>query len=542
MSTTNNISVDKKEEFHPTVLSQSFTNTMSSSVHYINNFWDTLVLQQQQQLDQTYNTFNKPIGNSSQDFYHESNPAAELTVSAPRWGIHDLVTAPILDSSFFIPFHQHSVIKDDVFLAQPPVFTDTDDSASISSHSSLSSFQHGDKLATSPCLSPVTLPTNFLYNHEPLFEGVEVEKTALAYDGEDEEYDDCLSIVTESRSKQPVNRLSTGEDLDWFKLLDTFREDVACDIPASTETTVEEEEDDDCLSLNRLSSESDMDDYAVLDDTGSRCTNKRKRNTKNQALATNEMFKLHLANDFNAQNQPVKASKKSNTIKSRQKSQKKANTSVKELPKKKMNIIRKSMLVPNAIAHIQKSTSNTKEEYDGLDQNKETENCHQLIETIAENEKTYNKTVFQQLTDASIDWCRYCGTTEDVNWRPGPWGKRTLCNKHGCDYKGYGLANRLPRLDLSAFLNEKLIDRTRPVVQDFCFVCQSSGQTNKDHQLIYCQGGCSRAYHQHCHTPLITANPAIDSVRWYCSALCKENHFNLQDILVVELPHNPNHM
>lgn len=36
-------------------------------------------------------------------------------------------------------------------------------------------------------------------------------------------------------------------------------------------------------------------------------------------------------------------------------------------------------------------------------------------------------TLFEQLTQAGIDWCRYCGTTEGVNWRPGPWGKRTLC-------------------------------------------------------------------------------------------------------------------
>lgn len=36
-------------------------------------------------------------------------------------------------------------------------------------------------------------------------------------------------------------------------------------------------------------------------------------------------------------------------------------------------------------------------------------------------------TIYQKLTKASIDWCRYCGTTEGVNWRPGPWGKRTLC-------------------------------------------------------------------------------------------------------------------
>lgn len=36
-------------------------------------------------------------------------------------------------------------------------------------------------------------------------------------------------------------------------------------------------------------------------------------------------------------------------------------------------------------------------------------------------------TLFEQLSMAGIDWCRYCGTTEGVNWRPGPWGKRTLC-------------------------------------------------------------------------------------------------------------------
>jgi hypothetical protein len=81
----------------------------------------------------------------------------------------------------------------------------------------------------------------------------------------------------------------------------------------------------------------------------------------------------------------------------------------------------------------------------------------------------------------------------------------------------------MPRLDLSAFTNEKLEERLRPVVQHFCIVCQSPEQNQKDNHLILCQGGCSRAYHQHCHTPVITVNPAVDSVRWFCSALCKEN-------------------
>lgn len=96
-------------------------------------------------------------------------------------------------------------------------------------------------------------------------------------------------------------------------------------------------------------------------------------------------------------------------------------------------------------------------------------------------------------------------------------------SKHGCDYKGYGLASRLPRLDLSLFIHEKLQDRKRPVIQHFCIQCQSPELKEEENPLIVCEGGCSRAYHQHCHTPIITVNPLKDAVRWYCSAVCKEN-------------------
>ncbi|CAO3643849.1 unnamed protein product [Mucor hiemalis] len=132
-------------------------------------------------------------------------------------------------------------------------------------------------------------------------------------------------------------------------------------------------------------------------------------------------------------------------------------------------------------------------------------------------------TLFQNLTKLGIDWCRYCGTTEGVNWRPGPWGKRTLCNKHGCDYKGYGLASRLPRLDLSAFTKEKLEDRKRPIVQQFCVICQLPEKSSKN-KLVSCEGGCSRAYHQDCHT--------IKDV--YCNSLCHEN--KQKNKVVVDLP------
>ncbi|KAI8084048.1 uncharacterized protein B0P05DRAFT_535992 [Gilbertella persicaria] len=144
------------------------------------------------------------------------------------------------------------------------------------------------------------------------------------------------------------------------------------------------------------------------------------------------------------------------------------------------------------------------------------------------SKKAKCRTVFERLTESGIDWCRYCGTTEGVNWRPGPWGKRTLCNKHGCDYKGYGLASRLPRLDLSAYTTEKLSDRRRPIVQQFCTVCQSPELSTKD-KLIPCQGGCSRAYHQHCyHSTIDLSSP------WYCTDQCQKNKHN--NLIAVDLP------
>ncbi|KAJ2713494.1 hypothetical protein H4R19_002223, partial [Coemansia spiralis] len=94
-------------------------------------------------------------------------------------------------------------------------------------------------------------------------------------------------------------------------------------------------------------------------------------------------------------------------------------------------------------------------------------------------------TVFEELSRSGVDWCRYCGTTEGINWRPGPWGKRTLCNKHGCDYKGYGFASKMPRLNLKSFADETVDERIRPVLQTFCQVCQQAF-SDTDNVLAHC--------------------------------------------------------
>lgn len=155
------------------------------------------------------------------------------------------------------------LVKDDVFLAQP---LDQDDTASLSSHSSTSTQDHK---FISPCLSPVSSPTQFLSNHEPLFDGIE----------------------------------------------DQLLDPVECD-------------------------------------------------------------------------KAPKRSRQEDTV-SHQKRRKKAAP-------------RKQKVQPS---------------------NNSSDNTSQLIEKQDETDTT----LFQHLTESGIHWCRYCGTTEGVNWRPGPWGKRTLC-------------------------------------------------------------------------------------------------------------------
>lgn len=147
---------------------------------------------------------------------------------------------------------------------------------------------------------------------------------------------------------------------------------------------------------------------------------------------------------------------------------------------------------------------------------------------------TATPTIYQKLTKANIDWCRYCGTTEGVNWRPGPWGKRTLCNKHGCDYKGYGFACKLPRLDLTGFTRESIDERERPVLQLYCSGCQRKDSW-EGNVLVRCEG-CPKAFHQNCCP--VSGELSDEFVKskesWFCDASCCEN--SRRKRIVVELP------
>ncbi|KAI8141861.1 hypothetical protein BJV82DRAFT_165146 [Fennellomyces sp. T-0311] len=105
-------------------------------------------------------------------------------------------------------------------------------------------------------------------------------------------------------------------------------------------------------------------------------------------------------------------------------------------------------------------------------------------------------------------------------------------SKHGCDYKGYGFACKLPRLDLTGFAHEAINDRDRPVLQLFCSVChrQESWQGNV---LVRCEG-CPKAMHQKCSQGQLTEEFVASDEQWFCDAACHEN--SRRKRIVVELP------
>ncbi|OMH84419.1 hypothetical protein AX774_g2059 [Zancudomyces culisetae] len=152
--------------------------------------------------------------------------------------------------------------------------------------------------------------------------------------------------------------------------------------------------------------------------------------------------------------------------------------------------------------------------------------CEEFPVALCEDKRT----VFQLFTSLGIDWCRYCGTTEGINWRPGPWGKRTLCNKHGCDYKGYGFASKTPRLDLRSFIGETVEQRIMPVLQSYCYVCLSDKSPEED-PLLSCIG-CPNSYHLKCYEKSHSTLP-YSQLPWLCHSACRDSFRKKR--IVVEL-------
>ncbi len=133
-----------------------------------------------------------------------------------------------------------------------------------------------------------------------------------------------------------------------------------------------------------------------------------------------------------------------------------------------------------------------------------------------------SRPIYEQLDENGIDWCRYCGAAGDTGtfWKLGPWGDRTLCHKHGCEFFGCGFARATSyRLDLTAFYRETRASRLRPVIQDFCCGCWERIETSIEEGYQQCHG-CPLSFHASC---LKTEGHVDDAGNWFCTPVCQSN-------------------
>jgi uncharacterized membrane protein len=231
---------------------------------------------------------------------------------------------------FWSPQH---LVKDDVFLA-PLINIDIkqiDDTTTPLTSTTTT--------IPTPCLSPVTSPSDFLCDHEPLFDGIDYELL---------DQTESANTESDSVSIKKIEELNsccsnTNDDLDWSALSSQITSDPYDDyddfLPPTPCTAIEEEKAEEFdldESLDEYEEEEDYDD------------------------------------DQDEYKEIV-------------------------LPETKRKSLKRGLEEPLLLYSSKKSKHNS------------------------------SLTVFETLTQSGIDWCRYCGTTEGVNWRPGPWGKRTLC-------------------------------------------------------------------------------------------------------------------
>ncbi|KAG2224279.1 hypothetical protein INT45_012847 [Circinella minor] len=546
---------------------------------------------------------------ASADARHECGSALLPITTTSQTSSHLGIAGPCPTTTtwqLLLYYHQQlvcpPVVKDDVFLGPADnesvitVNSSTDSTYTTSSNSNnnTNNAPSVGNWAPTPCLSPVTSPSDFLCNHEPLFDGIEDLQQQQKVLSKDEQQQDTLDndnqynnkiILEQNESsgyatqiQKPDPNAFTSPNLDWYEFT---KEDnvghtsssVLVGLPTPSPTASEneaslfddeddDEDDNDDDQQNKIhefgydidndiinnhqrhdepqipfgffsSDEEDDDDDDNIDDIddiiaeqrllleASYCTSSSATPTMDTAPPP-EIAPLRLPPPAKTATRSLKR-KRSQSIDSITSCGSELEEEENDSPVLQ-RLHRLRLTEPKRMTTKSKSKSVAKRRTKrhpgrGRGVRPKTIACPAYDIKQQDEDDGIQRTIFERLTHSGIDWCRYCGTTEGVNWRPGPWGKRTLCNKHGCDYKGYGIASRLPRLDLSAFIHERLEDRRRPVVQQFCVVCQGP-ESNEDNKLVPCEGGCSRAYHQLCRIPAITS---YQDQQWCCSTLCREN-------------------
>lgn len=271
------------------------------------------------------------------------NGSSEIVEASADTSCHQCSTTPS-DSLYTFRWMVQStrhLVKDDVFFTtDSPLSSDI---TLINQKDPLS--DNRSNWAPTPCLSPVTSPSDFLYDREPLFDGIgDFNEQATANPASLlTDTSAAISAAEKLHNNCNINKSSykdeTGfeQDLDWSALSSQFHDSNVYDLPTPTATM------------------SDEDDQTVGD-------------TDSEAGLKSPVYSFNVANQ--AAYTPCG---------------------------------RKRPCSPEP------SQDKKRDKKSKID---------------AEASKD---TLFEKLTHSGIDWCRYCGTTEGVNWRPGPWGKRTLC-------------------------------------------------------------------------------------------------------------------
>ncbi|KAI9498106.1 hypothetical protein BDB00DRAFT_499052 [Zychaea mexicana] len=453
---------------------------------------------------------------ASADARHESTSAllpitttTTTTTQSPHLGI--VASSPTMATWQLLLYYQQllfpPLVKDDVFLGPADnesvitVNSSTDSSSSSNSSTTTTTAPSVGNWAPTPCLSPVTSPSDFLCNHEPLFDGIDdlqhhqqqQQKTLSDQDeqvkvnlNDDDDNDDDNDDDSNHNGQQVVDQVlvehesgyatqvkhhhSASPNLDWYEF--TKEDDghttssVLAGLPTPSPTASENE-----ASLFDEEDDDDEDDEDDQDNKNSRNTNeafdnepqipfeffssddededddedddellglsycapvaplllpppatftsaatrslKRKRSQSIDSITSCESEQEEEENDV-----PVlqrlhrlrlsepKQQRRQQQQQQQQQQQRKNKSKPVAKRRAKRHPARGRGVRPKTIACAA---------YDVQQQQQD------------DNDDGVHRTIFERLTHAGIDWCRYCGTTEGVNWRPGPWGKRTLC-------------------------------------------------------------------------------------------------------------------
>ena len=357
------------------------------------------------------------------------------------------------------------LVKDDVFLAAPSIINDNesvittnssnDDGSSNSSAAAAPNSTVG--WAPTPCLSPVTSPSDFLCNHEPLFDGIEdlqqqqqhkhAHNSNYFDDNDDTQINSNITNDDHPASETSDSPATPPPLFDWYDFKDD--NDNAAHMPTPSPTASDHEScslfgdvdepldfddeissicsEEDIIRQRELSfvddeeedededDEDDDDDYALL---SSGTSLKRKRSMLSSDEEDDDGMMEHIEKERESSKDNIPVLQRLHRLRLSPPAVSKPTITVTR--KTPVNQQRKQKPKPAAKRRTKRHSGRRGARPKAIP-------AAAVYDDLEDEQDGVHRTIFERLTHAGIDWCRYCGTTEGVNWRPGPWGKRTLC-------------------------------------------------------------------------------------------------------------------